>query len=213
MLRLGSVTDPAYVDVVLGDLGAVLVDHAHCEHKAAVTALSFVSKYPDDQKLVVALANLARDEADHFARVVQICVDRGLAIGHPLEHRYARDLLRVVRTGSQLEQRVDRLLASALIEGRSCERLQMIGRTLTNRVDRPAAAELDPDGTLARLYDELWREEAEHHALFIALAERTLARAGEAPPEARRHVDERLREMAAHEARVVASLPLRAAIH
>jgi tRNA-(ms[2]io[6]A)-hydroxylase len=207
MLRLGSTTDPAYVDVVLGDLDAVLVDHAHCEHKAAVTALSFVSKYPDDPRLVVALSRLARDEADHFARVAQICVDRGLSLGHPLEHRYAKELLQIVR-GTVLEQRVDRLLGCALIEGRSCERLQMIARAL----DSDAGRALDDRArTLHALYDELWREEAEHHTLFIELAERTLSRAGDA--HAKAHVEERLKEMAAHEARVVASIPLRAAIH
>lgn len=207
MLRLGSATDPAYVDVVLGDLDAVLLDHAHCEHKAAVTALSFVSKYPDDPRLVVALSRLARDEADHFARVVQICVDRGLSLGHPIEHRYAKELLQIVR-GNVLEQRVDRLLGCALIEGRSCERLQMIARALESERGRA----LDDEAhTLGTLYDELWREEAEHHTLFIELAERTLSRAGDA--HAKAHIDARLQEMAAHEARVVASLPLRAAIH
>lgn len=208
MLRLGSATDPAYVDVVLGDLDAVLVDHAHCEHKAAVTALSFVSKYPDDPRLVISLSRLARDEADHFARVAQICVDRGLSLGHPLEHRYAKELLQIVR-GNVLEQRVDRLLGCALIEGRSCERLQMIARALTN--DPRGRALDDAHGTLGKLYDELWREEAEHHTLFIELAERTLSRAGDA--HAKAHVEQRLKEMAAHEARVVAALPLRAAIH
>jgi tRNA 2-(methylsulfanyl)-N6-isopentenyladenosine37 hydroxylase len=207
MLRLGSATDPAYVDVVLGDLDAVLVDHAHCEHKAAVTALSFVSKYPDDPRLVTSLAQLARDEADHFARVAQICIDRGLSLGHPLEHRYAKELLQIVR-GNVLEQRVDRLLGCALIEGRSCERLQMIARALDS--ERGRALD-DANRTLSKLYDELWREEAEHHTLFIELAERTLSRAGDAGAKA--HVEARLHEMAAHEARVVAALPLRAAIH
>lgn len=204
MLRLASQTDPRYVDVVLADLDRVLVDHAHCEHKAAVTALSFVSKYPDDPRLVTSLSLLARDEADHFARMVQVCVDRGLDLGHPEEDRYARELLRMVR-GNVLEQRVDRLLVCALIEGRSCERLQLIARGLEQRRD------LDADGALARLYDELWRQEAEHHGLFIELAERSFARAGDNGARAR--VDARLRELAAHEARVLAALPLRPAIH
>ncbi len=204
MLRLASATDPRYIDVVLADLDRVLVDHAHCEHKAAITALSFVSKYPDDPRLVTSLSLLARDEADHFARMVQVCVDRGLDLGHPEEDRYARELLRVVR-GNVLDQRIDRLLVCALIEGRSCERLQIIGRGLAERRD------LDPDGSLAALYQELWRQEAEHHTLFIELAERSVAKA--TPEDARARVERRLHELAAHEARVLASLPLRPAIH
>jgi tRNA-(ms[2]io[6]A)-hydroxylase len=204
MLRLASPTDPRYVDVVLADLDRLLVDHAHCEHKAAVTALSFVSKYPDDPRLLTSLSRLARDEADHFARMVSVCVDRGLELGHPEEDRYARELLRAVR-GNVLEQRVDRLLVCALIEGRSCERLQIIAGGLEERTD------LDPGGALRALYEELWREEAGHHALFLELAERSRARAGD--DRARVRVEERLAVLAEHEARVLASLPLRAAIH
>ena len=189
MLRLTCPTDPRWTPIALADLGALLVDHAHCEHKAAVTALSFVSKYPDDPVLVARLAGLARDEAGHFARVVDVCVRRGLALGHPGPDPYVQGLLAHVRKPVR-EQRVDRLLACALIEARSCERLGML-----------AVALVGVDAELAALYDDLWREEAEHHALFVALA----ARAGE--------VDLRLAELAAHEARVMQALPLRPAIH
>src|SRR5688500_7177230 len=99
MLRLACPTDPRYVEVALADLDRLLVDHAHCEHNAAVTALSFVSKYPDDPRLVIALSELARDEAGHFARVARICVDRGLDLGHPGRDEYAAELLRAVRPG------------------------------------------------------------------------------------------------------------------
>jgi len=85
----------------------------------------------------------------------------------------------------------------------------MIARALTQ--DARGRALDDEAGTLGKLYDELWREEAEHHTLFIELAERSFSRAGIAHAKAR--VEARLQEMAAHEARVVAGLPLRAAIH
>jgi tRNA-(ms[2]io[6]A)-hydroxylase len=201
MLRLASATDPRYVDVALANVGKLLVDHAHCEHKAAVTALSFVSKYPDDPRLVVALAALARDEAGHFARVVELCTRRGLALGHPDKDPYVQGLLAAVRPGV-LEQRVDRLLVCGLIEGRSCERLQMLAVALAAR---------GHDEELASLYDELWREEAGHHALFLELAERSWHRAGK--PDARGAVGARVHELAAVEAHLVATLPLRCAIH
>jgi len=243
MLRLASRTDPRYVDVALGAFDRVLVDHAHCEHKAAASALAFVSKFPDDPHLVVSLSALARDEAGHFARMVAVCTERGLALGFPEPDPYVQRLLSLVRRGQRLEHRVDRLLCASLIEARSCERLQLIAGALarlptsstTNsapsatptpaapdaRTDRGlprgAALDLADLASLAPLYDELWREEAGHHTLFIELAERSVLRARRArsitAEEAHVVVDTRLRELAAHEAAIVAELPLRPAIH
>lgn len=201
MLRLKCPTDPRYVDVALADLPRVLVDHAHCEHKAAVTALSFVSKYPDDPRLVTALSALARDEAAHFARMVEVCTRRGLALGHPDKDPYVQGLLAAVRPGV-LEARVDRLLVCAVIEGRSCERLQLLARALGERGEEPE---------LSALYDELWREEAGHHALFVELAQRSLERAGHR--DARAAALERLEALMEREAALVTSLPVRPAIH
>jgi tRNA-(ms[2]io[6]A)-hydroxylase len=202
MLHLRSRTDPRYVDVVLASddsWSRTLVDHAHCEHKAAVTALSFVSKYPDDPVLVARLAVLAHDEAGHFAKLVEVITARGLSLGHPDPDPYVQRLLAPLK-GSVLEHRVDRLLTCALIEGRSCERLHLLADALAVRGD-----------PLAPLYDGLWREEAGHHTLFVELAERSRARAGDRDASAA--VAARLVELAVFEAEVVASLPLRPAIH
>lgn len=199
MLRLRSATDPRWITVALADLDALLVDHAHCEQKAAVTALSFVSKYPDDPVLVTRLSELAHEEAGHFRELVALVTARGCSLGHPDPDPYVQELLRGGKK-SPLEHRVDRLLCCALIEGRSCERMQLLARAMRER-----------EIGLASLYDRLWREEAGHHALFIELAERSLARAGDL--DARAHTTARLEELAAREAEIVASLPLRAAIH
>ena len=193
MLRLVQPTDPRYVETALARLDLLVVDHAHCEHKAAVTALSFVSKYPDDPFLVVRLSALARDEAAHFARMAELCTRRGLSLGHPDKDAYVQRLLSFVRP-SVLEQRVDRLLVCGLIEARSCERLKLLAEGL---------AALSIDEELAHLYDELWREEAAHHALFVELAERS----------SKDDISARLQELARRESEIVADLPLRAAIH
>lgn len=194
-------TNPQWLEVALGDLDRVLVDHAHCEHKAAAASLAFVSRYPDDPRLVSALAALARDEAGHFARLVEICLARGLSLGHPEPDPYVQELQQAVRKG-HLDHRVDRLLLCAIIEGRSCERMRLLAEALATR-GLPVE--------LARLYDELWREEEGHHALFVELAERSLARAG--VKDAAAVTQRRLDELWAHEAACVARLPLRAAIH
>ncbi len=206
MLHLDGNTSTAWVDHAIAHLGAVLVDHAHCEQKAAVTALSFVSKYPDDPRLVVSLSELARDEAGHFARVTRLCIERGLELGHPEKDPYVVGLLAATKTANVLDSRVDRLLASALVEGRSCERLQLLAKALPEHKGEPFV-----DDAICALYDDLWREEATHHLLFIELAERSLSRAG--INNARAQVQERLTALAAVEGRLVRELPIRAAIH
>jgi tRNA 2-(methylsulfanyl)-N6-isopentenyladenosine37 hydroxylase len=204
MLRLQSQTPPAWVNIALADFGAVLVDHAHCEHKAAVTAMSFVSKYPDDPELVLSLSALARDEAGHFHDVAALCFARSLPLGHPDKDAYVASLLGLAGK-TPLESRVDRLLICALIEARSCERLQMLAEALP-RQGHPLI-----DETVVVLYERLWREEATHHLLFCRLAERSLQRAGvaDAPADMRKRLD----ALSASEASIMLSLPLRAAIH
>jgi tRNA-(ms[2]io[6]A)-hydroxylase len=210
MLHLVGTTSADWLACALADLARVLVDHAHCEHKAAVTALAFCSKYPDDPKLVVELGGLARDEAGHFARVAALCAARDLDLGHPEKDPYVDALLGAVRKGNVLEGRVDRLLCCALIEGRSCERLKLLAAALPDARGGAVGSGV-VDDELCALYDELWREEAGHHLLFIELAERSLARAGS--KDAKAAVRERLATLAAHEGALLARLPVRPAIH
>lgn len=200
MLCLQRETDPAWLALALADIDAVLVDHAHCEHKAAVTALAFVSRYADDPELVLRLAALAAEEADHLRRVAALCHRRGLAIGHPERDVYAKSLLGQARPDS-LGHRVDRLLICGLIEARSCERLKLLAENLE-------------DQELRDFYDELWRCEAGHHTLFVQLAQRSLERVGGAEAGlARQEVRERLQVLSSFEASLIADLPLRPAIH
>jgi tRNA-(ms[2]io[6]A)-hydroxylase len=209
VLHLQGSTSTEWLETALAAMDRVLVDHAHCEHKAAVTALAFVSKYPDDPRLVTSLGTLARDEAGHFARLADLCIGRGLTLGHPEKDPYVDALLAAVRRTSTLHNRVDRLLCCAIIEGRSCERMKLLAGALPAVRGRDAAGVVDD--AVCALYDDLWREEATHHLLFVELAERSLARAGSA--DAVGEARQRLAELAAHEGALVARLPVRAAIH
>lgn len=200
MLCLKASTPRAWLEAALADMGSVLRDHAHCEHKAAVTALSFVSRYPDDPELVLRLSALAAEEADHLRRVAALCAERGILLGHPERDPYAKALLSYTRPDA-LGHRVDRLLVCALIEARSCERLKLLAENL----EEPA---------LRAFYDELWRCEAGHYSLFRDLAERSHCLAeGLSEAEARVRVKARLEELAAHEAEVMLAQPIRATIH
>jgi tRNA-(ms[2]io[6]A)-hydroxylase len=200
MQFLKSQTDEAWILAATGDVDALLIDHAHCEHKAAVSALALVSRYPHDPLLVEELSALAVEEASHLQRVSALVHARGKNIGHPSADPYAKGLLSLVRS-TPLEHMIDRLLVCALIEARSCERL----RILSERLD---------DDFLRVFYRELFQAEAKHAVLFVDLAVRALARETVAPEnEARPRVMARLDTLAVEEARIVDALPRLPKIH
>ena len=109
MLALVSSTDPRWVDVALGDLDAVLVDHLHCELKAASNATALVTRYVYHPRLVRELAELAREELSHVGQVHDELARRGLSARPPDEDAYARALRRALddRKGEPLLDRLD----------------------------------------------------------------------------------------------------------
>jgi len=145
------------------DLDRVLVDHAHCEMKAASNALSLAARHPDVPAVVRALTALAREEIDHFQRVFAILEERGLALGPPPVDTYAAALRRAAAadaTRSKLGALVDRLLVGALIEARSCERFKLLAEALGR------AGESD----VSAFYTELLAAEARHYRELVDLA-------------------------------------------
>jgi tRNA-(ms[2]io[6]A)-hydroxylase len=210
MLGLKVSTDAAWVDAAMRDLDRVLVDHAHCEMKAASNALSLAARHPDSPALVRALTDLAREEIDHFQRVLAVLEARGLTLGPPPVDEYAAALRHAAhdatessrRTSARLGALVDRLLVGALIEARSCERFKLL-----------AAALLEAgEATIGAFYTELLAAEARHHRSFVDLA------VSVAPDGTTRDdVLGRLEELATREAEIVRNLAhsarARATIH
>ncbi|RLB54955.1 MAG: tRNA-(ms[2]io[6]A)-hydroxylase [Deltaproteobacteria bacterium] len=193
MLGLLKPTDPAWVDAVKGNLEALLIDHAHCELKAAQSALSIVSRHGwDHPELAEPLLELAREETEHFRDVLKEARERGIRVPPPEPDKYVSALMKEAKRDGTPERRLlDRLLVSALIEARSCERFQLLAEGLD-----------DPD--LAAFYDRLMQSEARHYRLFTSLAE---AIWGE---EITR---ERFSVLAAREATVVDRLALGPTVH
>lgn len=190
---LRSASDPSWAGVAAGDLDATLADHAHCEKKAAASALALINDYPEDARLVRALGHLAEEEIGHFREIHQLLLDRGAPLPRDRGDPYARALLALVRQPAR-DRKLDRLLVCALIEARSCERFRLLGRELSAR----------GDADLAARFRRLESSEAGHAALFVHLAaEEHGAGATEA----------RLDELAAAEAGIVAGLPVVPRIH
>ncbi|MBV9947071.1 MAG: tRNA-(ms[2]io[6]A)-hydroxylase [Myxococcales bacterium] len=173
MLGLKRATDAAWAAEALRGGDRVLVDHAHCEVKAASNALSLAVRHPEDLELVRALTDLAAEEIAHFQRVLALLTARGVRLGPPPLDTYAAELRRRARAlppqpfASPL---VDRLLVGALIEARSCERFKLLAAATARD---PARAEEHA------LWTELLAAEARHHRVFVQLAARA---AGETAP-------------------------------
>jgi tRNA-(ms[2]io[6]A)-hydroxylase len=180
MLCLKVPTDAAWVAEALRDVDAVLADHAHCEMKAASNALSLAARHPGDLALVGALAALAREEIDHFQRVLARLVERGVRLGPPPVDAYAAELRRAVhalpREPGDAASLVDRLLVGALIEARSCERFKLLAEATAGDASR---------ADLGAFWNELVAAEARHYRTFVELAERAAGGTSAGPTEGR----------------------------
>lgn len=193
MLGLLKPTDPRWVVAAEGDLEQLLSDHAHCELKAAHSALSLVGRFGGvAPSIVEPLLDLAREETGHFQRVHAHLDARDRPLGPPVRDHYVRELMRASRPEREdVPPLLDRLLVSALVEARSCERFKLLSEHLR-----------DPE--LRAFYGELMRSEARHHRLFTRLAEELF---GEARARAR------LELLAEREGELVERLPLGPTVH
>ena len=183
-LPLHSRTPLAWGAAVLADPIALLIDHAFLEKKAANNALELMTRWPNDwvEGWVEIMTGVARDEAAHLAQVTRLLMKRGGRLERVHKNPYANALRQLVRKGGTGEV-LDRLLVSALIEVRSCERFAVL-----------AAASGDEE--LAVFYRALCLSEMGHYKVFLRLARKVAGRAA---------ADARWQEMLAAEARVLAN--------
>ena len=142
---------------VLANLPAVLVDHAHLERKAATSALN-LEKYRDMYGRVEELNAIAIEELQHFQMVLDLLKKRGIPFGQPYPSPWISGMMRSIRRG-QRHQAVDHLMVFALIEGRSCEKFQVLADAL-----KPIDAEL------SQFYAGLVESEGNHYATYISMA-------------------------------------------
>jgi tRNA-(ms[2]io[6]A)-hydroxylase len=181
MLNLHAPTPPRWLEQVSGHLEELLIDHAHCEKKAAGTAMNLLFSYVEDTELVRAMTDIVREELDHFHQVLDILALRGFRFRRIRPSRYGEKLRPLVR---KLEpgRAVDRLLVSALIEARSCERFGLLRDHLE-------------DAELAGFFGSLFESEARHHSTYVRLAKNYMSI---------EQVHARLEELATEEARIMA---------
>lgn len=165
---LKTPTPKAWLCAANDNLPLLLVDHAHCERKAALSALQLINTYPTHRHLVKALTSLAREELQHFAQVLKL-LDKHQVKFHTLSAaNYAKRLYQSMTHREGLPYLAEQLLVGALIEARSCERFFALLDVLEH-----------PD--IRAFYERLIYSEARHYESYLKLAYKTIGEA-EAKP-------------------------------
>lgn len=180
MLNLQSTTSDRWLAQVDAHLDEILIDHAHCEQKAASTAMGLFVSYVEDEDLCRAMTGIVNEELEHFHQVLAVLKARGIRFRRLRPGDYGRRFHAAIRK-HEPERAVDRLLVAALIEARSCERFARLRDHLT-------------DQELVELYGGLFESEARHHATYVRLAHHFASE-----PVVR----QRLQELAATEAEII----------
>ena len=157
MLLFREKVPPQWIERVLAHMPEVLVDHAHLERKAATTALN-LEKYRDLYGRVEELNAIAIEELQHFQLVLGLLKRRGIPFGQPYPSHWISGLMKAVRSG-QRGQVIDHLICCSLIEGRSCEKFQVLAAALSGK-----------DAELSEFYASLVESEGNHYATYILMA-------------------------------------------
>jgi tRNA-(ms[2]io[6]A)-hydroxylase len=155
---LAAASSNSWLEQAIARPAELLIDHAHCERKAAGAALQLMFRYPSSEPLAEALSALAQEELQHFDRVLQLLQRRGIALRPLPAPAYGASLAAAIRRQEPLRQ-LDSFLVAGLIEARSHERMALL-------------AAHSPDGELRQLYGELLASEARHFGLYWLLCER-----------------------------------------
>ena len=180
MLSLQSPSSRRWLAQVDDHLEDVLIDHAHCEKKAAGVAMNLLFSYVDRVDLAREMTGIVNEELEHFRLVLDLLERRGVGFRKLAPSSYGGRLHELIRH-DEPARAVDRLLVAGLIEARSCERFSLLAEHVT-----------DPE--LRDFYAGLFESEARHHATYVRLA------CGFAPEEV---VRDRLRDLAAAETAII----------
>lgn len=147
-----------WLEYAAKNIPLLLIDHAHCERKAAATAINFMSKYPERKELIDVMSPLAREELLHFEKVIDVMIKREIEFGPLPPSGYATRLHKQITRRDGIERLCDQLIIGAIIEARSCERFH-------------ALIPYIEDAELAKFYTTLVRSEARHFEDYLRLAQ------------------------------------------
>lgn len=190
MLCLECESNPEWIGVANDHLIDILIDHAHCEKKAAAFALAMINRYPQHTRLVKDMIDLAKEELEHFELVVRELEARDVTLTHDPGNRYAQQLHEHIRK-AEPHRLLDSLIVGAFIEARSCERFSLLSEHATTE-------------DMRALYRSLLASEAGHYRAYTDIAREYF------PVE---EVRQRLKEFGSIEAAVIRSMTNQPTMH
>ena len=155
-------TSEDWIDLAISNPMEILLDHAHCERKAAGVALQLMFRYVSDSGLSEVLSPLAREELEHFERVLSILNARGKKLQKLASPPYGATLAKNICKDEPLRM-LDSFLVAGLIEARSHERMKLLSIH-------------SPDIELRNLYADLLKSEARHFGIYWKLADERFER-------------------------------------
>lgn len=190
-LDVAKPSPQAWIDAVMADFDAFLIDHADCERKASSMAMSFVAKYPNRTEIIQELIDTGIEELEHFKQVYTLMERRGIQLPERMtEDLYVKDLIKLCRSGRE-DRFLDRLCIASIVETRGAERFRMVANALE-------------DDELKRFYKGLWTSEAKHGHIFVKMALNYF-------PEDETY--RRLSLLSEQEGEIMTAMPIKAALH
>ncbi len=183
-------TQTAWIEQAIANLDTILLDHSHCERKAAGVALNLMFRYPSNALLVRKLTAIAQEELEHFEQVNQWLDRRNIPLAPLASPPYGAKLKVQIRK-DEPHRLLDSLLIAALIEARSHERLGLLG-------------DYCPEPQLAKFYGSLMASEARHYGIYWILADTYFER---------ETVNQRLNELSQIESDILSTLHPEPRIH
>lgn len=155
-------TSEDWIDLAISNPMEILLDHAHCERKAAGVALQLMFRYVSEPGLSEVLSPLVREELEHFERVLSILNARGKKLQKLASPPYGATLAKNICKDEPLRM-LDSFLVAGLIEARSHERMKLLSTH-------------SPDIELRNLYADLLKSEARHFGIYWKLADERFER-------------------------------------
>ena len=192
MLGLKLPTDPRWVKIAESNISEILTDHAWCEQKAATNCITLIVLGPEHTEMVDTVLKIAQEELVHFEMVHDKIKERGLVLGRERKDDYVNELYKFMnKGGGRIFSLVDRLLFSAMVEARSCERFKVLSEHIN-------------EAELKQFYRELMISEANHYTVFLGFARKYGKDI---------NVDKRWQEWLEYEAGVIANFGKKETIH
>ena len=153
---LSSLTSDDWIHLALSNPIEILIDHAHCERKAAGVAIQLMFRYPAEPNLAEVLSPIAREELEHFEKILYFLKDLGHSLKAMKPPPYGAELAKNIRK-EEPNRMLDSFLIAGLIEARSHERLSLLALNSENK-------------SFKFMYESLLESEARHFGIYWKLA-------------------------------------------